>query len=315
MVASVVVLPLPVGPVMTIMPCGSFNSRRSVASSARRKSELFDDQQPAILRQDTDDGGFPVLRRHDGDADIDVGAPRPQPRGAVLRQTPLGDVEVGDDLDAGNHGLRQHAGRRRHRPQQAVDPHANHKPGGKRLDVNVAGAQFDGFFEQIVDRAHHRRAAGEIAQALDVVFARLRSPRRRSARRRLAPSRWLRTTARSSDVATLIAMSGAEHDLRRALRRHVGRVRDREHGMAIGGPIGEHHASRAGNAARTTPPAAAPTACPAARRARVHGNAPLRRQIRWPTDRQVPRAWPGDDRIHPGLAASPSPSTVVKCLL
>ncbi len=33
MVASVVVLPLPVGPVMTIMPCGSANSRRSLASS------------------------------------------------------------------------------------------------------------------------------------------------------------------------------------------------------------------------------------------------------------------------------------------
>ena len=176
MVASVVVLPLPVGPVMTIMPCGSFSSRRSLTSSRRRKSELLDDQQPAILRQDADDGGFPVLRRHDGDADIDIGAPDAQPRGAVLRQTAFGDIEIGDDLDAGDHGLRQHAGRRRHRAQQAVDPHANHEPGRKRLDVNVAGAQLDGFFEQIVDGAHHRRAAGEIAQALDVVFTRLQRP-------------------------------------------------------------------------------------------------------------------------------------------
>ena len=121
MVASVVVLPLPVGPVMTIMPCGSFNSRRSVVSSAARKSELFDDQQPAILGQDTDDRGFAVLGRHDRDTDVDVGAPDPQPRRAVLRQPPFGDVEAGDDLDAGDHGLRQHAGGRRDRPQQAVD--------------------------------------------------------------------------------------------------------------------------------------------------------------------------------------------------
>ncbi len=33
-VASVVVLPLPVGPVMTIMPCGSFSNRLSATSSA-----------------------------------------------------------------------------------------------------------------------------------------------------------------------------------------------------------------------------------------------------------------------------------------
>ncbi len=114
-----------------------------------------------------------MLRRHDGDTDVDVGTPCPQPRRAVLRQAAFGDVEIGDNLDAGDDGLRQHAGRRRHRPQQAVNPHANHQPGGKRLDVNVAGAQFDRFFEQIVDSAHHRRAAGEIAQALDIVFTRL----------------------------------------------------------------------------------------------------------------------------------------------
>ena len=114
-----------------------------------------------------------MLRRHDRDANVDIGAPDPQPRGAVLRQPPFGDVEVGDDLDAGNHGLRQHAGRRRNRPQQAVDPHADHEPSVKGLDVNVARAQFDRLFQEIVDRAHHRRAAGEIAQAFDVVFAQL----------------------------------------------------------------------------------------------------------------------------------------------
>ena len=107
MVASVVVLPLPVGPVMMIMPCGSFSNRRSVASSRRRKSQLLDNEQAAILRQDTDDRGFAVLGRHDRDANVDVRAPGAQPRGAVLRQTTLRDIEAGDDLDAGNHRLRQ----------------------------------------------------------------------------------------------------------------------------------------------------------------------------------------------------------------
>ena len=115
----------------------------------------------------------PMLRRHDRDANVDVGAPCPQPRRAVLRQPPFGDIEVGHDLDAGNHRLRQHAGRRRNRPQQSIDAHAHDEATLKWLDVNVARAQFDRLFKQIVDRPHHRRAAGEIAQALDVVFAQL----------------------------------------------------------------------------------------------------------------------------------------------
>ena len=34
--------------------------------------------------------------------------------------------------------------------------------------------------------------------------------------------------------------AGAEHDLRRALRRHIGRVRDRERGAAVGRLIGKN---------------------------------------------------------------------------
>ena len=44
MVASVVVLPLPVGPVTTIKPCGSASSRRRIFSSRREQPELGDDR-------------------------------------------------------------------------------------------------------------------------------------------------------------------------------------------------------------------------------------------------------------------------------
>ena len=117
-----------------------------------------------------------MLRRHDGDADVDIGAAGAQPRGAVLRQSPFGDVEAGDDLDARDQrpAASTPAGGG-DLPQQAVDAHAHHEPGAKRLDMDVAGAQLDGLLQQIVDRAHHRRAAGEIAQALDVVLAQLRN--------------------------------------------------------------------------------------------------------------------------------------------
>src|SRR6202042_3010176 len=82
------------------------------------------------------------------------------------------NVEIGDNLDAGNQRLRQHAGRCHDRPQQTVDAHANHKPGLERLDMNVARAQLDRLLQEIVDGANHRRAAGKVAQALDVVLAR-----------------------------------------------------------------------------------------------------------------------------------------------
>jgi len=40
--------------------------------------------------------------------------------------------------------------------------------------MDIAGAQFDGFFEQIVHGPDYRCAAGKIAQAFYVVFARQR---------------------------------------------------------------------------------------------------------------------------------------------
>ena len=65
-----------------------------------------------------------------------------------------------------------------HGAEQTVDPHAHHKAGAKRLDMDVAGAKLDRALEQIVERAHHRRTAGEIAQAFDIVVGLLgRSPR------------------------------------------------------------------------------------------------------------------------------------------
>ncbi len=39
--------------------------------------------------------------------------------------------------------------------------------------MDVAGAELQRLFEKIVDRANHRRAAGKIPQALDIVVAQL----------------------------------------------------------------------------------------------------------------------------------------------
>jgi hypothetical protein len=200
----------------------------------RRKSQLFDHKQPAILRQDADNGGFSILRRHDGDANVDVRTSGPQPGGAVLRQAPFRDVEAGDDFDAGNQRLRQDAGGRRDRPQQAVDPHPDRQPGVERLDMNVACAQFDRFFQKIVNGAHHRRAAGQIAQALDIVFARLEGFDAAGGLDIVFAQALAENDRQIFECRHLDDDAGAEHDLRRTPRCRVARIRHREHGAAVG---------------------------------------------------------------------------------
>jgi hypothetical protein len=128
--------------------------------------------------------------------------------------------------------LRQHAGRRRHHAQQAVDTKAHDEPRGKRLDVDVAGAQFHRLFQQIVDRAHDRRAACEIAQALDIVLTRLG----RKARRQIGI---VLVQPMAEDDGEVLRCrdpdlnAWAKHDLRRALRRLISRIGHCEHNAAV----------------------------------------------------------------------------------
>ncbi len=170
MVASVVVLPLPVGPVMTIMPCGSAEQAPHALLVVAGEAELADVEQAAVARQQADDGGLAVLRRHGGDADVDLRACRRRMRAApscgsrrsaMLRpdRILMREISACGSAPAGGATARNKPSTR----MRTV------RPLPERLDVNVAGAQLHGPFEQVVDRAHDRRAARQIAQALDIV--------------------------------------------------------------------------------------------------------------------------------------------------
>ena len=113
-----------------------------------------------------------MLRRHGGDAHVELGARDAQARRAVLRQPPLGDVEAGQDLDAGDHGLRRNAARRRHGRSRPSIRIRTDQRGADRLDMNVAGAQFHRHLEKIVDGPDDRRAARQVAQVVDIVVLR-----------------------------------------------------------------------------------------------------------------------------------------------
>ena len=48
----------------------------------------------AIVRQQPDNGRFPMLRRHDSDADIEIAPGDAKARRTVLREPPLGNIEA-----------------------------------------------------------------------------------------------------------------------------------------------------------------------------------------------------------------------------
>ena len=290
MVASVVVLPLPVGPVTTIMPCGSASSRVMIASSRGDRPSLPISSRPRSRgsRRMTADSpccvGM-VATRTSSSVRADADARR-----AVLRQAALGDVEAGENLDARDQRLRQHAGRRRHRAQQPVDAHAHHEPGAERLDMDVARAQLDRALQQIVDRAHHRRAARKIAQAFDVVVGLL-------ARRPAHP----RSAVRVIRLDALVehggdVLEGGHRDLDRLRRtrfrrrewRRCRRDRRPRAGSRRSASAPGRSWTRAGSGGKIRRGMASPPAAAAGSAAPRPSSRKPRRRIRRPKDRWLP---------------------------
>ena len=136
-----------------------------------------------------------------------------------------------DDLDAGDQRLRRNAERRVERAQEAVDAHADGQPAARRLEMNVAGVQLHRLVDQFVDRAHHGRAAREVAQIVETVFARRFGG---VGRRRGFPL----LAERGGDVLEGGDDDGdrlAEHQLGRLARLAVHRVAHRQSRPAVGG--------------------------------------------------------------------------------
>ena len=84
-----------------------------------------------------------------------------QPDAAVLRQAPLGDVQVGHDLDARGDGEGQVPRRRHHLVQHAVGADADLELVLERLEVQVAGVVLDRQQQHHVQQLAHRGAVGQ----------------------------------------------------------------------------------------------------------------------------------------------------------
>ena len=128
------------------------------AGSAEIEPELAElDPCPAHV-EDADDDALAVHGRRGGNAQIDSLAQQRHPRPPVLRQAALGNVQLGQDLDARDHGRRQPGRRGAHLTQAAMNAVAHAQR--HVVDLVAAGAQL------------HRRGALDGDVGLDAATAR-----------------------------------------------------------------------------------------------------------------------------------------------
>ena len=146
--------------------------RRQRVQEARRQlgpeAEIGEIAALGALVQDADDQALAVHRGRRGDAQVDPAPEQGEPRAAVLRQPALGDVELGQDLDARDHRRRQASRRRARLAQPAMDPVAHAQMVARGLDMDVRGVQPQRVGQQLVDQPDHRRLLGGADQVLDV---------------------------------------------------------------------------------------------------------------------------------------------------
>jgi hypothetical protein len=136
-------------------------------------------------------------------------------------------IQAGHDLEARQHALGHADRRRRDVSEQPVDPNSHLQRVAEGLDVQIGGALLDRDPKQIVDRAHHRSSAREIAQIIQIVLRGRRVGGRRGARFLTVQH----GGERRVDVVAGRHREGdrsAQRQLHRADRFAFGRYRDRE---------------------------------------------------------------------------------------
>ena len=191
---SVVVLPEPVGPVTSTMPCGWRTSRSKDLSTSplmpRPSSVNFD----SLLSSSRSTARSPCAL---ASVDTRTSMARPPTRkrdAAVLRQALFGDVELGHDLQPADQRRMQRAVGLHHLAQAAVDAEAHRAAALVGLDVDVAGAVLHRLRQQRVEHADDRRVVAGFEQVFHrrQVLHQRGSGRPRFRPRRPRWRRWIR---------------------------------------------------------------------------------------------------------------------------
>ena len=137
---------------MTMPPSGALSGRLEAGQVVADEAER---RQRRRQRRDLEDADGEVLAVHAGDrgeAQVDgLAAGGLEAGAAVLRQPPLGDVEVAHDLEAADDAGLQLLGELAHLVQHAVDAAADVERVLRRLEVDVGRVHAGRVGEQRVD--------------------------------------------------------------------------------------------------------------------------------------------------------------------
>ena len=168
---SVVDLPDPVGPVTRMAPYGL--SERAAVAGKRLLGEpqLLEAQHHVGPVEQADDDLLAVDGRQRGDAHVDGPAAHDEADAAVLRHAPLGDVEVGHDLQTGDDAGLQPLGNGHDLVQHAVVPEADEQLLRLRLEVDVRRPFVGRPREHAVDQLDDRRGLHLLADVAHFVDA------------------------------------------------------------------------------------------------------------------------------------------------
>ena len=118
--------------------------------------ELADADADVVLVEDPHHHRLAVVGRQHADAEVVVFAVGGELDAAVLRAAALGDVELGEDLDAGEHRPQETARGIVALDEPAVDAVADPHAVFERLDVDVAGPELHRLDDDQVDELHDR---------------------------------------------------------------------------------------------------------------------------------------------------------------
>ena len=138
---------------------GAADQRVEVAEVPLGEPQLADADLDVVFVQQPHDAGLAVVGRDDADPQVELLVAHGDLDPPVGRSPLFGDVDLGQDLDAGDDRREHPAGGAFAFDADAVDPIADPDPILKRLDMDVAGPQLDRFLDHQVDQPDHRGAA------------------------------------------------------------------------------------------------------------------------------------------------------------
>ena len=147
------------------------DERLEVLEHLRGEAELLERQEDARAVEEPHDDRLAVHGGDRRDADVHAPAAERDADAPVLRQTPLGDVHLGHELDARGHGGLQPARRRLLVEEDPVDPVPDAERVLEGLDVDVRRLGVDRVLDEEVHDPYDGRLERHVAQVVDVLVA------------------------------------------------------------------------------------------------------------------------------------------------